>query len=159
MITTRDAICWDGVYANILLYAFFRPSVEIKNIKFSECNVTPLKEFQPFYLEDPGGYLSKSKLYLYEIRLKEYPYNIEEYLYNCFKRVFENDALGAFYMFDGYFLYKNLFSKIDCEAIYGYSTGIESLIELDMDRLKSKLWLEKIKKFKSYLIKINVINK
>lgn len=52
MSIVEDALLWDGVYANIGMYALFEGDLNLQECSFATGDVEPIKAWPPFLLED-----------------------------------------------------------------------------------------------------------
>ncbi len=151
MCDVKSILRWDGCCTQLLFYSFFYKNQIYKNLDFSYFNVIPVKQYEPFNLEDVYGYINGNYLILYEVNL-DYNYeNIESYIRYCLNKIIEHGAVGAFCMFDGCFSFPDLLSSIHYERIYGLSTSSGVSVQIDIDMLKSDDWFDEIRKFRKYL--------
>jgi hypothetical protein len=148
-----DAICWDGVYANICIYAVFE--MELKpnfHVDFSSAECALARVYEPIVLEDEDFKLGKRKTYLFEIQLDTIPNDFVKYLEDCVARLVKNNAECVWFAFDGAFDFDQLFTYGVADqyyCVYHRATGL--FTALTDSQLTSSDWREKIEKIQKVL--------
>lgn len=152
MSIVEEAVCWDGCYAEVLLYGMFSGNYKENSIDFDMDAIRPLKKVKPYNLIDEIGVINGNRLDLFSIRLKSYPEKIDKYLNFLFNQLYEVGALASWTMFDGAFHYEYLLTSDVADQIYGFQiNGHETMLALEDNIIKSTQWSSEILNFRCKL--------
>lgn len=140
MITLRDALLWDRVYANFCMYSLFYHDVEDNIIDFSFPGGIPVREVRPFELIDDAGLLGGRRLFVYDIRLSHIPDRLEECLSLWLSRSLDKQAICAWFQFEGGFNFERLLHPDDAESVYAIALSSVKRLAIDDATRSSAPW-------------------
>ncbi len=118
MSIVEDALLWDGVYANIGMYALFEGDPNLQECSFATGDVEPIKVWPPFPLEDELNTLPRRSLVNYEVRLSRIPDDLAGYLEVCTGVAKAKGAVFIWFQFEASFNFDYLFTDEIARQIY-----------------------------------------
>lgn len=137
-----DAINWDGIFTNILLYAAWKKPNKPSPLHFEIQGERESITIDPFVLDDETNHFPEYSIALYELRLQKNPPNFEETLRSILTASNVPGVSISWMMYDGIFSYDRLFDDVFASSIYGISSKLTggAILTLEDDIIESEQW-------------------
>ena len=118
MSIIEDAICWDGVYAKLLMYVVSPGEKPLGIRDFQKGGTAPKRILGPCLLEDEDEVLQGKALVFYELTLDAYPQDLKAYLVHCSTAALAGGAELVWFAFDGGFDFAHVLCKGFAQEVY-----------------------------------------
>ena len=149
-----DSICWNGVNAQILIYAAWPSGISPKRLDFNSRDGLGSAVFNPFCLQDEQHVVKNYSLALYELSLEQIPDAFEEHLRIYLEVGIQSGASIVWMMFEGMFEFGDILGPSWADSVYGiHSTWIEKpMIALDDFEISSEQWKALISAHREFIL-------